>query len=107
MGYVPPKYKTRNHPFEIDRGFLDEDSYTITIPETIAVEALYENITITNKFGEYNLSIKQVNPTTLVFKRKLLVNKGQYSKEEYENYRTFRKKVAKYDNSKIALKINQ
>lgn len=102
--YVPPRYKDRKLPFQIYRGYTDVDEYEITIPEEFKVESLKEPVSITNKFGEYNYSIEQIAPNKLVFKRKLVINKGEYTKEEYKAYRDFIRKVVRHDKSKIALK---
>lgn len=107
MAYVPPRYKTRSLPFEIDRGFYDVDEYEILLPENVVVEALFEPIEIKNKFGLYKASIQSKDEKTLIYTRELLINKGAYTKEDYKNYRQFRLDIAKYDKSKMVLKINQ
>ena len=100
---APPRYKNRQLPFEIDRGFVDEDQYQITLPENVKVEALQDDVVIKNKFGEYHYSIKQTDDKNLVFKRKIIINKGQFSKEDYSAFRKFRLAIVKHDKSKIVL----
>lgn len=107
MSYVPPRYKKRQMPFEIDRGFYDVDEYKIKLPDNIKVEAMLEPIEVKNQFGTYKASITVNDENILVYKREFLINKGEYKKEDYENYRQFRLDVAKYDKSKIVLKINE
>ena len=101
---APPRYKERKLPFEIDRGFTDIDEYEIILPENIQVDALQDPVSIKNKFGEYQFSIEQISESKLVFKRKFILYKGQYSKEEYKSFRDFRLKVVRHDKSKIVLK---
>jgi Domain of Unknown Function with PDB structure (DUF3857)/Domain of Unknown Function with PDB structure (DUF3858) len=101
--FIPNRYRNRKLKIEIQRGYLDEDNFQITIPEGYEIEALPKNISIKNKFGEYVIQIENVN-NKIIYSRKLLINKGDYPKEEYESYRDFRKKVFKLDNSKIVLK---
>ena len=100
---APPRYKKRELPVEVDRGFVDYDEFVIKLPSSIQVEALQDDISISNKFGEYEFSIKQVNENELLFKRKFLLRKGNFPKEDYKDFRAFWLKVVRYDKSKIAL----
>lgn len=100
---VPKRYRTRNNPLEIDRGFYDEDEIEITLPENYIIDAQPNPFDIKDKFGEYKTEITVVNPTKIIYKRSLLINKGNYDKTEYENFRKFVEQIAKADNSKILL----
>lgn len=100
---IPQRYRTRNNPFEIERGFYDEDEIEIVIPENYSIDAKPTNFDIKDKFGEYKTEIVSVSSTKLVYKRRLLINKGFYDKSEYENYRKFMEQIAKADASKILL----
>ena len=62
-----------------------------------------QNQIIKDKFGTYKIELVLVNPTKILYKRSLTINKGFYDKSEYENYRKFREQIAKADNSKIVL----
>ncbi|MCB0382286.1 MAG: DUF3857 domain-containing protein [Psychroserpens sp.] len=101
---APNRYSNRALPVEIDRGFTDVDTYEINIPHALEVEALMEPVSIKNKFGEYEASVTKTDDNKLIYKRKFLVNKGSYTKEDYENYRAFWLEVVKHDKSKIVLK---
>jgi len=101
---VPPRYKSRKLPFKISRGFTDVDEYEIELPETIEVEALMKPATIENQFGSYSVSIEKKANNLLVYKRTLVINKGDYKKEDYNQFRDFYLKIVKHDKSKIALK---
>ena len=100
---VPQRYKTRQNPLEISRGFFDEDEIQITIPENYSIDALPNNFTITDKFGTYTTEITVINPNTIGYKRSLLIEKGSYDKAEYDNFRKFVEQIAKADNSKLLL----
>lgn len=101
---APPRYKNRKLPFQIDRGFIDVDEYEITIPKELEIEALQDEIQLSNKFGEYKFSIKKKTDNTLIFYRTLILNKGKFKKEDYKAFRDFWLKIIKYDKSKIVLK---
>ncbi|GLU42566.1 DUF3857 domain-containing protein [Allomuricauda sp. NBRC 101325] len=100
---VPSKVRNRHKDMVISRGYLDEDEYTIHLPEGFASEELPKPRKIQNKFGNYEVTLEEVNKGTLRYKRKLLIKSGKYPKEDYEAYREFRKKVARSDNAKIIL----
>ncbi|MBV7269479.1 DUF3857 domain-containing protein [Winogradskyella luteola] len=101
--YVPNRYRNRKSPVDITRGYLDEDVFIFVIPKNYEIEAMPDNVEIKNKFGEYSFTVRQ-EEGKLIYKRKLLIKKGEYPKTDYEDYRSFRKKVSKNDNSKIVLK---
>lgn len=100
---IPQRYRTRKNPFEISRGFYDEDEIEVTFPEEFKLDAKPDSTEVKDKFGTYKLEIVIISPNRLLYKRSLLINKGFYDKSEYENYRKFREQIAKSDNSKIVL----
>ncbi|QWX84177.1 DUF3857 domain-containing protein [Cellulophaga sp. HaHaR_3_176] len=102
--YVPKRYRNRKLPFKINRGYLDEDEFVIHLPEGFTIEAMPSIKTIKNEFGSYILSFKTLEEgKTIQYNRKLLIKEGEYTKDEYEEYRNFRKEIASTDNSKIVL----
>ncbi|WP_420602646.1 DUF3857 domain-containing protein [Flagellimonas sp.] len=101
--YVPTRYRNRKMPFRIQRGYLDEDEYVIEIPESFQFNALPAKIAKETKFGSYEMEVLKKNENQLLYKRKLLIKKGDYTKEEYGDYRSFRRFIAKNDNQKIVL----
>jgi uncharacterized protein DUF3857 len=101
--YIPKRYKNRQRPLNISRGYLDIDEVTIELPEGFQVNALPEPIKIESKFGLYTSEISRQEGGNLVYRRKFELYKGVFPKEEYKNYRKFRKEVAKNDNQKLIL----
>lgn len=101
--YVPGRYRNRKLPFEIQRGFYDEDQTLIKIPQGYGIESIPETMTLESTFGTYFLEIKEENGQ-IVLERKLLVKAGEYSATEYGAFRDFLKNISKYDNSKVVLK---
>lgn len=100
---VPDKYKERILPLKINRGYLDEDEFTFTIPNAYAIEALPGTASLQTKFGEYSMEINNNGDGTLTFKRKMLLKEGMYPKEEYEAFREFMKETNKMDSAKVVL----
>ncbi|MEE4000750.1 DUF3857 domain-containing protein [Tenacibaculum sp. FZY0031] len=100
---IPKKYRNRQQPLEIERGFTDKDEFIFTLPEGYTFTSLPEKRNITNKFGTYRISFEKINNTTFNYKREFSLIKGIHSKEDYKAYRKFRKTVVKYDNLRIEL----
>ena len=100
---MPLRYRSRKLPFEIQRGYLHEADYTIKLPESYVLTDLPEPINISNEFGSYEVELRINEEGALRYKRKLLIKKGSYAKEQYKNYRDFRREIAKYDNLKLLL----
>lgn len=100
---VPDRVRNRKMPLVISRGYLDEDEFTIHLPEGYVPETLLLPVNEETKFGSYSVSVEPKEPGVLVYKRRLLIKSGEYPKEDYKLYRDFRKKVAGYDNGKIIL----
>ena len=90
----------------MDPGFVDTDEIVIDLPAAYTVEAKPDNISIKEKFGEYNAEFTLIEGNKLLYKRKFLLNDGFYKNDEYENYRLFREKIARNDNAKLVLVKN-
>ena len=103
---IPQRYRNRKTPLEIRTGFYDVDEVTIQLPEGFTVEAKPDDVTLTDKFGEYKAEYVIVSPNQMLYKRSLMINNGLYDSTEYENYRLFREKIAKNDNAKMVLVKN-
>lgn len=101
------RVRNRKTPFEIARGFYDEDEVVIRLPEGFAIESMPKNFEIAGKFGTYKTELVQTENKNLLYKRQLLIKKGSYSNQEYEEYRTFADQIARNDNAKIVLLKNQ
>lgn len=102
-GYVPKKHKTREFPFQIQRGYTDESEVEIVIPEGYAIEAKPDGIQLDTEFGNYKIEFKVLSPNKVLCSRKLVIKKGLYDKSKFESYRKFRETLAKNDNSKIII----
>lgn len=101
--HIPDRYRNRKLPLSINRGYKDVDEIEIQIPKSYKIEALPKDKYIENKFGSYKMQIVKVDDQTLLYKREVIINDGQFQKEDYELFRAFYKEVAKQDNAKMAL----
>jgi hypothetical protein len=101
--YIPTRYKKRTLDFEIERGFIDEDEFSIKIDPSLNIEAVPDDVLIANQFGSYKFSIKRISQNELRYKRTYILNKGYYPKEDYKAFRDFMTQIVRYDKSKIVL----
>jgi len=103
--YSNTNYKAdenRELPFEIGQSFEDEYEIDFIIPKNYKVEEIPDNFSLTSEFGEYTLKLIKEGENLRVH-RILKIKKGIYSKEKYNNYISFRKKIINIDNSKILI----
>lgn len=100
---VPPRYIKRETEFKIDRSFKDIDEFIIQIPKGFEIEAMVGGESLETKFGSYSFDIEYIKGEKIKYTRKFILNKGNYSKEEYKAFRDFQKQIVKYDKAKVAL----
>jgi len=101
--YIPKRYRERKRPFVIQRGYLDTDVYKVSIPEGYMVESLSDSQTITSEFGEYKMAVKLIDEGIIQYEKTLALKSGKYPASKYNDYRDFRKKIAKLERTKIVL----
>jgi len=100
---VPKRYRDRTLPLKISRGYQDIDQYSYVIPKGYTFAGLPEEKNITTKFGSYKVSFTKIDATNFIYKKSLLIKAGDYPKEDYKDYRKFRKSIARYENLRISL----
>lgn len=95
--------RNRKLPFDIQRGFIDQDEFKVTIPKTYEIESLPKQVVISSSFGAYLMEITKIDEDHLLYRRSFSLKKGLYKNSEYESYRLFLEQVARNDNSKFVL----
>ena len=101
--YVPKKHRNREFPFEIKRGFTDDDHFEIILPAGYTIQAIPTGTEINSEYGYYKIEFINVDSKKVICKRKYVLKKGFYESDKYESYRKFKESIAKNDNSKIIL----
>ena len=48
---VPKRYRNRNYPFEVQRGYLDDDDFTIKLPKGYSIETLPDKTLVKMNLG--------------------------------------------------------
>jgi transglutaminase-like putative cysteine protease len=98
-----PNYKVRQTPFNVSRGFVDEDEFTFNL-ENLTVDTELKDISLDSEFGSYRLSF-ELKDNTLIVKRYFKLNTNNYQKSDYEKFVEFFSQISKYDNTKLSLKL--
>ena len=100
---IPKRYRKREKPLKISRGFYDKDEFVIQLPKGYKTTFLPQPKEIENKFGRYKVQINKINDTSIKYSREFLLKEGIFPKEDYKKYRKFIKKIVKYDNLRLEL----
>ncbi|MFC7356766.1 DUF3857 domain-containing protein [Jejudonia soesokkakensis] len=102
--YIPPRITDRKQKLALEMAYTDIDEVTITLPKNLNFDSLPENKLLETKFGRYSIEVESLDNNTIQFKRKLYMNKGTFAPEDYKEYRSFRRAIAKQDKLKILIK---
>lgn len=94
--------ENRTLPFESRFSYEDEYEIIYNLPMGYVIEEMPENGKVISDFGIYNITFEKKDDQ-LIVKRLFQMKKGTYSKEKYNDYINFRKKVMNADNSKILI----
>ncbi|MGV0920855.1 DUF3857 domain-containing protein [Empedobacter falsenii] len=97
------KMKDRKYDFNIETGYVDEVSYTLTLPSGYKLPQKFDAITVKSAFGEYQLEINPKENNSFEIKRIYKQFSGTFSKEKYNEYVEFRRQISGYDNTKLLL----
>lgn len=101
---VPDRVRDRKQPFEVLRGFEDQEAYQIRLPEEYEVESLPPPAQLETPYGKYHMEVSyQPEEHYLVYKRSLLLKEGLYPKIEYKAFRDFCIAIGRYENAQAVL----
>jgi len=97
---VPPKVNERSTKVILKRAYVDIDSIQYQLPEGYYLEYIPELNDLYSAFGDYEVRVEE-NDQGILYVRKLKMNKGEFSPEEYEKFRQFMKEIHIQDNKKV------
>lgn len=100
--HVPDEVRNRNTDVYINRGYVEEDDITYTLPLGCRPDKILLNKTIEKVFGKYTVSM-HISGQQLVYRRHLQLNDGTYSKDTYQDLVDFYQAVADADSYTMAL----
>ena len=101
--FVPPKNAGRKNPIVRKTPYVDIDTISFKLPETMHPEYLPEPQSISSPFGTYEASY-QVEQGALIYTRKITINKGEFPASEYEAWLNFYQEINKADHTKVVLR---
>lgn len=104
---TPSRYKNRSFDVTVERGFVDTDSVVVHLPKGYFLANLPDPIHIQSDFGNYEVSVQRIDDESLKYTRMYSNFGGKYPKEKYKDFRSFMKKVVRFDNQKIVLTKNK
>ena len=96
---VPKKLEERKSSIKLDMAFTDIDTIIYQIPEKYHLEYLPKPVSVSSVFGTYESKIEFKNHQ-LIYTRKMVMEKGEFPKEQYEEFVSFFKKIKKADRAK-------
>ncbi|WP_341221542.1 DUF3857 domain-containing protein [Polaribacter atrinae] len=102
-GFVPKRYRSRKLPLKISRGYKDDTTYKFKLPEGYVLSTLPSEKVLSTKFGTYKITFTKIDDTTFNYHKTMVIKDGVYAKEDYNNYRNFRRSISKYENLRIAI----
>ncbi|MFI5138631.1 MAG: DUF3857 domain-containing protein [Sphingobacteriales bacterium] len=99
---VPEKVMNRKNNVYINRGYTDEEEIIYTVPMGYHSEKKLLDYTIDKPFGKFTASMA-LTGNKLIFKRKLQVIDGTYSKDTYQDLVDFYQSVVDADSYTVSL----
>lgn len=100
---VPGPAEERRHPIVIKQSFSEKDTIAFDIPDGYEIESIQkESAQLSNSFARYELEIKK-QPKGFTLTRQLEVEATRLPPEQYEDFRSFFKEVAKLDGTQVVL----
>jgi hypothetical protein len=102
---IPKTVRNRQNPVYINRGWTEDDNISYALPKGYKLDSEPLNISIEKPFGSFMATIS-VDGDKLIYKRKLQVKDGTYSKDTYQDVVDFYQSVADADNYNVILAKN-
>jgi len=99
---APREVRTRTTDVYINRGYTDVDEITYNIPEGYTIDNSSINVKISKPFGSYTASLHQQG-NQLIYKRRIEIKDGTYSKDSYQDLVDFYTIVSEADNENVVL----
>ncbi len=101
--YIPPYARKREMPLCFVRNMSEKDTVSIQVPANYQIEALPESYELENDFASFKCKA-QAEGDKIIYYRELIIHKGEYPKEKYNEFREFLEKIAKADAACAVLK---
>lgn len=100
--HAPDEVRNRRTAVYINRGYVEEDNITYQLPAGYRPDKVLLNKILVKPFGKFNVSM-HINGQQLIYRRRLQINDGTYSKDMYQDLVDFYQSVADADSYNMAL----
>ncbi|MGV6830733.1 MAG: DUF3857 domain-containing protein [bacterium] len=101
---IPSRSKNRKSDFVINRSYTNSSESVFKIPKGFQIDFIPEKSELQTEFGTLVSDYEKRNNNEIIYKRTLVIKKGQFEPEKYNDYRDFIKKIRRIDRSTIVLK---
>lgn len=102
---TPRELRIRYAPVYINEGYVDEDEITYKIPANYKLDRIPLNVHLSKPFGTYDATLTSEDGK-LIYKRKVKMIDGTYSKDLYQDFVDFYQAMVDADNYAAELKKN-
>lgn len=99
---APRELRTRNAPVYINEGYTDEDEITYKIPDNCRLTKIPLNVHLSKPFGTFDATVTSENGK-LIYRRKMKIIDGTYSKDLYEDLVEFYQTIVDADSYSATL----
>lgn len=99
---VPREVRNRRHEVYINRGYTDEDEIVYTLPANYHVDLRPTDVSISKPFGKFSATIT-IKGNELVYKRRVQLIDGTYSKDSYQDLIDFYQAIVESDDNNVTL----
>jgi transglutaminase-like putative cysteine protease len=98
--FIPERVDARKTKVVLKKTYTDIDTIRYQLPSGIYPESVPSTISLSTRFGEYHASFK-IDQGSLIYVRRVRMNKGDFPKESYNELIDFYKSINKADNMKL------
>jgi hypothetical protein len=97
---IPEKIENRKTPVIKRSAYTDIDTIRFHLPEGIYAESVPEPVKLKTRFGEYECSYR-IDQGNLIYVRKVVMHKGSFPTESYNELIDFYRGMSRADNNKL------
>ena len=102
MNDIPSYSRNRKSPLFIQRNYSEDDTITYELPVRFFLEAIPDPVSIESEYGTYFFKVENKG-STVIYIRHFEIKKGEYPKEQYNDFVEFLEKIVQGDKSKAVI----
>ena len=102
LSNIPSYSRNRKSPLFIQRNYSEDDTITYELPEGFSLEAIPDPVSIESEYGTYSFNVENKGDS-IIFTRHFEIRKGEFPKEQYNDFVEFLEKIVQSDKSKAVI----